>query len=297
MPVGVDPGRGQHVHVDHPAPLADLHRQPVRRHERVRAGVQRPAAEVGDLLVQLAGHHADLRLRQPGDAQRLDQLLHPPRRHAEQVTGRDHADQGPLGPFAAFQQPIGKVGALPQLRDRHLHGAGAGVELPGPVTVAGIGPISGARTVRGAAQSVGFGAHQRLHERVQHRTQQVRLGTLQMLSHERGQVNTVGIGGHRVDLLQVDFERSSEGSRDGRLLRPHDTQVGEDSYTTSLDLSQIWCGVGAEGSVGWTLGTSRTDPMFGRSRWAASSAACSRAWKPLTGMAGSVATVASKLSR
>lgn len=46
---------------------------------------------------------------------------------------------------------------------------------------------------------------------------------------KRGQVNTVGVGGHRDDLLQVDFGLSSEGSRDGRLLRPHDTLNGNES--------------------------------------------------------------------
>ena len=37
-----------------------------------------------------------------------------------------------------------------------------------------------------------------------------------MLGQELGRVNTV-VRGHRVDLLQVDFELSSEGSRGGPL--------------------------------------------------------------------------------
>jgi len=78
VPVGVHPGRSQHVHMHDPAAFADLHRQRIRREERVRAGVQRPAAEVRDQHVQLGGHHRDLRLPQPGDPQRLDQPFHPP---------------------------------------------------------------------------------------------------------------------------------------------------------------------------------------------------------------------------
>jgi hypothetical protein len=79
--VGVHPAGDQDVHVDHPAALAHLHRQRIRRQKRVRALVERPAAEVGDLSVELASHHTDLGLAQPGDAELLDQLLHPPSRH------------------------------------------------------------------------------------------------------------------------------------------------------------------------------------------------------------------------
>ena len=46
MPIAVHPGRDQGVHVDHPAALADLEHQRVRRDERVRAGVQRPRPEL-----------------------------------------------------------------------------------------------------------------------------------------------------------------------------------------------------------------------------------------------------------
>ena len=45
VPVSVDAGRDQDVGVDHPAALADLHRQRVRGQERVRA--RRPGAGSG----------------------------------------------------------------------------------------------------------------------------------------------------------------------------------------------------------------------------------------------------------
>ena len=54
VPLGVDPGGDQGVDPDHPAGFADLEHQGVHRHERVRAGVQRPGAERLHLLIELA---------------------------------------------------------------------------------------------------------------------------------------------------------------------------------------------------------------------------------------------------
>jgi hypothetical protein len=87
-----------------------------------------------------------------------------------------------------------------------------------------------------AAVGVGLRRHQRLHERGQHRAQQVRLGPLQVLGHKRGQVTTVGVDGHRDDLLLETLVG---------LLKVHavavftsyDTLVSKDSYTTSVGLS------------------------------------------------------------
>jgi len=78
VPVTVHTGRDQGVDVDDPAAFADLQHQRIRGHERVWAGVQWPGPELGDGLVELTRHHADLGLGQPGDAEGLDQLLHPP---------------------------------------------------------------------------------------------------------------------------------------------------------------------------------------------------------------------------
>jgi hypothetical protein len=130
VPVGVDAGGEQRVYVDHPAALADLEHQRVGGQERVRPLVQRPGAERLDLLVELGGHHRDLRLRQPGDAQRLDKLLHPPGRDAEQVAGRHHRGQRALGAAPALQQPVREVATLAQLRDRHVqHADGAVIAM------------------------------------------------------------------------------------------------------------------------------------------------------------------------
>jgi hypothetical protein len=60
VPVSVHARGDQGVHVDHPPALADLEHQRVRSDERVGALIQRPGAELGDLGVELGGHHADL---------------------------------------------------------------------------------------------------------------------------------------------------------------------------------------------------------------------------------------------
>jgi len=158
MPVGVHSGRHERVHVDHPAALADLEHQGVGGDEGVRAGVQPPVAEVGDLGVEVLGHLADLRLAQPGDAQALDGLLHPPGRDAQQAAGGDHRGQCPLGPAAALQQPVGEVRPRAQLRDRHLQGAGAGIELPAAVAVADVGSRLAARAPYSAPQTASASA-------------------------------------------------------------------------------------------------------------------------------------------
>jgi hypothetical protein len=58
------------------------------------------------------------------DPERLDQLLHPPRRDTQQVAGGHHRGQRPLGTPTPLEQPVGEVGPLPQLRDRNGHSAG-----------------------------------------------------------------------------------------------------------------------------------------------------------------------------
>jgi hypothetical protein len=62
VPVGVDPGGDQGVHVDHPAALADLEHEGVGGQERVGPAVQGPVPEVRDLPVEILGHLADLGL-------------------------------------------------------------------------------------------------------------------------------------------------------------------------------------------------------------------------------------------
>ena len=118
MAVGVHPGRDEHDGVDDPAVLPDLpprasgHRQRIGGDEAERAGLgERTAAERGDLLIKVGVHPGDLRLRQAGDAEGLHELVDPAGRDAQQIAGRHHTDEGRLGSFAAFQQPVGEVAA------------------------------------------------------------------------------------------------------------------------------------------------------------------------------------------
>ena len=128
---------------------------------------------------------------------RLDELVHPPGRHPEQVAGRDHRGQRPLGAFAAFQQPVREVGAVPQLGDREIQGACAGVELAMPVAVALIGPLGAALAVSGAAQRVGLRAQQGVDERREQFAQHVGVGGGESIGQHGRPVDIVG-SGHRV---------------------------------------------------------------------------------------------------
>jgi hypothetical protein len=62
------------------------------------AFVQRAGAELLDLLIEVLGHLAHLRLGQPADPQGAHELVHPPVRDPEQVAGRHHGGQRRLRP-------------------------------------------------------------------------------------------------------------------------------------------------------------------------------------------------------
>jgi hypothetical protein len=76
VPVSIDPGRDQGVHVHHTAVLADLHDQGVDPDERVGPLIERTLAERGDLGIEMGSHLADLRPRQRLDPELLGQPLH-----------------------------------------------------------------------------------------------------------------------------------------------------------------------------------------------------------------------------
>jgi hypothetical protein len=161
------------VDVDGAAVLTHLHHEGVDPDERVVRRVEGPVAECFDLRVQMRGHLQHLRLRQRGDTELLDEFLHPPGRHPEQIRRRHHTDEGLFGPPVVGQQPVGEIRALPQFRDRQFHRARPGVPLPCPVTVALIGPFVAAFAVRRTAQSVGLRGHERFGKGFHHRTQQI----------------------------------------------------------------------------------------------------------------------------
>lgn len=133
--------------------------------------------------------------------ERLHEVLHPPRQDAEQVSGRDHRGERGLRPAAPFQQSFREVGALPQLRDRAIDRASAGVEVAVPVAVATVDPVIGHDTVRGVADLVCVG-QQRVDEGGERPPQQIRRGLRELLFKEAGRVDT-GYDG----IVVVPFER------------------------------------------------------------------------------------------
>ena len=198
MPLGVDPGGDQRVHVDHAGVFADFDRQRISPHKGVRAGIQRPLAKRLDLGVEVRGHLTDLRARQRLHSELLGQPLHPPRRHAQQIRRGDHGDQGLLGAAPMRQQPVRKIGTLPQLRDRQLHGAHPGIPVSAAVTIAPIDPLITALTVAGAAHLVSLRGHHRVSERSNHLPEQIRRRGSQVLFQQLHRVHTVRCG-HRDD--------------------------------------------------------------------------------------------------
>ena len=197
MSVGVDTGRDEHVHRHHPATFADLEHEGVGGDERVRTRLfQAAGAELLHVLIELGGHHRDLRPGQAGDAQGLHELVHPPGRDAQQVAGRHHAGQRPLGPPAPLQQPLRVQAALAQRRDRDIHSPDAGVQVAVSVAVAGVDPLAGAFAVAGPAHRVGLSRQQRVDERGQQIPHQVRARLRELLVQEAGRVDT-GYSGHR----------------------------------------------------------------------------------------------------
>lgn len=95
MPVRVDAGGEHHHGVDHAAALADLHGQRVGSDEGERPSLcQATVAELLDVLIELSGHSTDLGLRQPVDAEGVDQFVHASGGDTGEVAIGDHRDQG-----------------------------------------------------------------------------------------------------------------------------------------------------------------------------------------------------------
>jgi hypothetical protein len=161
VPIGVA-GRGhQHRGVADSPALADLHRQRIDPHKRVRAGVQGPAPPGGHRVVELSTDPRDLRLGDPLQPHRTGHIVHPAGRHPLHVALGDHRGQRPLGPPARLQQRR-EVAPLPQLGDRQLNRAHTRVPLARPIPVAPGDPVGGALAVGGADLAAHLDLHQRL---------------------------------------------------------------------------------------------------------------------------------------
>ena len=143
--------------------LLDLRIQPQIR----IAALERPRTEGVDLLVESRADARDFRAGDP-QAERLDQLIDLPRRHAAHVRLLDHRDECLLRAAPRLQKAR-EVGAAPDLRDRQLELAGARVPAPRPVAVAVRQPVWVALAMLGADQL----RHLRLHQLPHHPTQRL----------------------------------------------------------------------------------------------------------------------------
>src|SRR5215469_3807641 len=183
----------------------------------------------GDHPIQLGSHHADLRLRQLRHPEGLSQLLHPPRRDAQQVRRRHHGRQRPLRPAPALQQPLRVVAALPQLRHRQLDRPRTGVPLTPPVPVPGVHPLRGHLPVPGPAHLLDLGVHHPLRKALDHLPQKIRARRRESLLelHARNRHNVTC--GHFA-LLRLSDNNSKD--HEVAVSRQADTPVQNETVTT-----------------------------------------------------------------
>ena len=195
--IAVDASGHEHDGVDHPAALSDLHRQRVSCDERERPRLgQGTVAELVDVFVEVGGHAGDLGLRQPVDAQRLDELVHPAGRHPGEVAVRDHRDQSGFGAFAALKQPLREVGPRTQLGDGDIDGADAGVQGPVAVAVALNQPARRGLSPFGAAHQIGVSREEGVDHVLQELAHHVRGCFGQQVAQHVGGVDNMR-SGHR----------------------------------------------------------------------------------------------------
>ena len=193
--VVVDADGDQAGHVDDAPALAALHHQRVEPDVLV-AGRQGPLPEALHVGVEHLREFRDLALRELLDAERLDQVLDPPRGDAEQVRLGHHRSERLLGPSPGLEQPSGEVRPVPELRDLQVDGADPRIPGPPPVPVPGVLPLLVPLPVAGPAGSVDLCAHQRTDHRRQHGLQRVRRRLLDLLAKPLDRIDA-GRGGHR----------------------------------------------------------------------------------------------------
>jgi site-specific DNA recombinase len=184
-----------HRHRLHPVLPAHVLVARVEPHVGVR-GVQPPAAEGRDLLIEAGAQPADLALADADDARGLDQRLDPPRAHPLDVGRRHHGDQRLLRAPARLQ-PAREVAAGARLGDGQVERADPRVPSPRAVAVA-VGPPLARPLVAGRADlGADLGLHQFLHRPADQLAREVRLDVLPLAQRLHG---CHRVGGHRVRL-------------------------------------------------------------------------------------------------
>src|SRR6266852_9519481 len=132
LPALGHPGRHERRHRHDPTTLADLDVRGVQPEIGIRLVAELPLTEGLDLGVERGADPADLALADRGDAERVDEILDPAGRHAQDIRLLDDREEGPLGAPPGLEQAR-EIRAVADPRDRQLKGAHPGV--PAPIAV------------------------------------------------------------------------------------------------------------------------------------------------------------------
>jgi site-specific DNA recombinase len=183
---GLAHAEGDHGRLaDHPPVGAHLLIGGVEEDVRVGGIVQRPLAEGGQLLVQLAADAAHLALGDVAAAQGSDQVVHLAGADAVHVRLLDHRQQRPLDAAPRLEQR-GEEAAGAQLRDLRLQPPHACIEGARAMAVA-VGPALGRVLAGGGADvGAGLGLDQPLQRVPQDRLQGIHVGRRQVVKQVGG---------------------------------------------------------------------------------------------------------------
>jgi hypothetical protein len=178
--LGVHRHRDYGGHGDDPAALAHLQVGRVQPQVGPLA-LQRPVEEGVHALVDVLAQLRDRALADPGQAHRLDQLVHAPGGDAADPRLLDDGDERLLAHLPGLEEGR-EVAALAELGDAELQGPQPGVERALAVAVAPVQALRGALVPARADQALHVGLHQELQHGLGDGAQEIGIpGLLQQL--------------------------------------------------------------------------------------------------------------------
>ena len=225
--VTVDAHGDDDGHGDDPAVLADLHVGGVDPQVGPLA-LDGAVKEGFDPLVDLLAEAADLALRDPAHAHRLDQVVHRAGRDALDVGLLDDSRQRLLGHPPRLQE-AGEGAALAELGDAKLDGTGPRLPVPVAVAVALGQPQRALLAMRRSRQRTDLQLHQTLGGKADHLAQDIRV---------RGLLH----GGAKDHHLIGHWSSSRCRLVCATRTSPEDRSMATASYTTTGDVSAIAIG-------------------------------------------------------
>jgi hypothetical protein len=211
VPVTVHPDSDHDGDVEDPAALTDFLGEGVHPHIRVGARVEGPVPELGDHLIEFASHTRHLGLGQRLDPQGLHQPVDAPGAHTPDVALGHHRHEGLFRSPPRVDEPVRKVAAPPQLRDRQIDAADPRVEGPLTVAVAVVHPLRRHLAPASTGQRVDLGGHKPLRELAHHLLQKIIPIALELLAQPPQRVHLVV--DHRVLPLVVSPRTSKRLTR------------------------------------------------------------------------------------